>query len=208
MNRERKYTTAEVAAMLGVSYATINNWIRKGKLSAYQTPGGHRRVTQEELLKFLKIYEMPVPPELSEISPVEILVVDDEKSFLAAVKRWFHRFTDYKVTTTHSPIEALLIAGESRPALMLLDILMPGMDGIEVCKAVKSRPRTKDICVIGISGKADPMTRQELLAAGAVECLDKTTPLDELALLVDKYMANSRGRRSEADALSKDGAAV
>lgn len=193
MKTPRKFTTMEVGRMLGVNYTTVNNWIRAGKLPAYQTPGGHRRIMEDELREFLSKFGMPAPPELNDRP--RILIVDDEASYLNMLKRWFERYTDYNVSATGNSVEALLIAGEEKPALMLLDILMPGMDGVEVCKMIKSRPGTRVIKVIGISGKADAETRKELIAAGALECLDKSLAMPELMEIVDRYLRGRVGNR-------------
>ncbi len=197
-NEAKKYTTTEIGKLLGVNYTTVNNWVRAGRLKAYKTPGGHRRILEGDLIDFLVKYEMPIPPELDPSSKPYILIVDDEEPYLRALKRWFQQATNYRVETTTSGMEALLIAGEDKPVLMLLDIVMPGIDGIELCKTIKSRPSTAEVIVIGLTGRADEEIRDEMMRAGAVECLDKNIQITELYKIVEEYIKLAM-KKKEAD---------
>lgn len=203
MKTEGKFTTVEIGRMLGVNYTTVNNWIRAGKLRAFKTPGGHRRVEKVDLLSFLTQYRLPVPEGLSAAGKPCLLIVDDNQGFLRALKRWFSHYTNFEVLTADNSMEGLLLAAERKPAAILVDILMPGMDGVEVVKLLKSRPATHDLKVIAITAQADPQTRQEIVAAGALDCLDKTQPLTEIAELVAGHI-NQPGNRDQGMA-GKDG---
>ena len=65
----RFYTTFEAARLLGVSLPTVVNWIKARRLKAHRTPGGHRRISEEDLASFMLRHGMPVPPELSAAAP-------------------------------------------------------------------------------------------------------------------------------------------
>jgi CheY-like chemotaxis protein len=74
---------------------------------------------------------------------------------------------DMEVAGAQSGVDALLIIGERKPDLVVLDIMMPGMDGIEVCQRMKSSPVTRNLRIVAISGDHDPTLRSRVLAAGA-----------------------------------------
>ena len=78
IREKRPLTTFEVSRICGVVHGTVSKWIDEGKLSAYKTPGGHRRVQVSDLMIFLKIYNIPAPPEIAEHVPVKILVLQED----------------------------------------------------------------------------------------------------------------------------------
>src|SRR5687768_9302290 len=84
---EKSYTTYEIAQFCGLTVKVITHWIGQGKLSAYRTPGGHRRIRQGDFLVFLKQYQMPVPEVLQSLGQPRVLVVDDDKIFVTLLKR-------------------------------------------------------------------------------------------------------------------------
>ena len=57
-------TTHQVAKECNVHHTTVINWVTEGKLKAYTTPGGHRRISEEDLVKFMKKYEIPIPDKI------------------------------------------------------------------------------------------------------------------------------------------------
>src|SRR5262245_42267433 len=84
------YTTNEIDQLLSVDISTVAEWIDRGKLPAYRTPGGHRRVHKKDLLSFLHDYKMPVPVMIQREKRV-ILVVEDDRDFRSLVRRTLDR---------------------------------------------------------------------------------------------------------------------
>src|SRR6476469_1979578 len=106
------YTTHDVAKLLQVDPSTVSKWIDKAMLTAFRTPGGHRRVRAADLRNFVRTYEMPMPAELSP-GPLRLLAVDDEQTALDALKRQLKPHTDrIELVTTTSAVEALLLLAE------------------------------------------------------------------------------------------------
>ncbi len=176
MARHSFFTTFEISQICGVNPTTVQNWVKGKKLRAFQTPGGHRRVRREDLLVFLKEFGMPIPAELSQNPPL-ILIVDDEVDILdmleALVKS---RDEEINVAKAQNGVDALVMIGESKPDLLILDIMIPGMNGFEVCRKLKASPGTQSIRIVAISGDHDPAVRERVLGAGAD--LFFTKPLD------------------------------
>jgi excisionase family DNA binding protein len=179
MQQRAFFTTFEISQICGVNPTTVQNWIKGKKLQAFQTPGGHRRVRREDLLSFLKEFKMPIPAELGQ-SPPLILIVDDEIDILDILEDLMKSGdTDVNVARAQSGVDALLMIGENKPDLLILDILMPGMNGYEVCKKLKSSPSTQNIKIVAISGDHNPAVGEHILSSGAD--LFFTKPLEIVA---------------------------
>ncbi len=179
-------TTGQAARHCQVSVPALRRWIQHGQLKAFKTPGGHLRIVGEEFQRFLREHGMPAYPTLP--SEARILVVDDEPDvvglfmeFLAGDPRGF------KLETATDGYEALIKVGAFRPSLLLLDILMPRVDGVEVCRRLKADPETRAIKILGITGHPDSIPA--LLEAGADACLTKPVDLGRLRQEAERLLA-------------------
>jgi excisionase family DNA binding protein len=176
MLRRLFFTTFEISQICGVNPTTVQNWIKGKKLKAFQTPGGHRRVRREDLIAFMKEFGMPFPEGISENPPL-VMIVDDESDILDMLEDLFRTGEEnLKIVKAQSGIVALLMIGEYKPDLLVLDIMMPGMNGYEVCQRIKSTPGTQNTKIVAISGDHSPSVRERILSAGAD--LFFTKPLD------------------------------
>ncbi|MBN2319339.1 MAG: response regulator [Acidobacteria bacterium] len=170
------YTTFKISQMCGVNPTTVQNWVKGKKLRAFQTPGGHRRIQREDLIAFLKKFGMPIPAELAEDPPL-VLIVDDEADILDMIEDLVRSGdADVEVAKAQSGVEALLMIGERKPELLILDLKMPGMNGYEVCRKLKSSPGTQNIRIVAISGDHDTTVKERILETGAD--LFFTKPID------------------------------
>jgi excisionase family DNA binding protein len=167
MQRREFFTTFEISQICGVNPTTVQNWVKGKKLKAFTTPGGHRRIRREDLISFLNEFGMPVPAELDQRSPL-IMIVDDEKDIVDLLEDLMKSGDDaLEVARAASGVEALLTIGECKPDLLILDIMMPGMNGYEVCQKLKSSPGTRNIKIVAISGDHDASVREQALKSGA-----------------------------------------
>jgi len=190
-------TSSEVGELLQVNPSSVKKWVDDGLLLAFRTPGGHRRIRAADLVSFLVRHEMPIPIDLQDAAKKRLLIVDDETDQLKALSRSFKRFADrVEVTTTSNGIDALVLVGSFHPHAVLLDVYMPGIDGLEVCRRLKKNPATKDVQVYVVSGAFTSALEQKALEAGAVKCLPK--PIDAKQVLSLMYPA--RGGELEARA--------
>jgi len=173
-------STFSIAEMLHVDPGSIANWIDQGLLKAHRTPGGHRRVQVDDLLKFLREHKMPVPSELS-VTPVRILVVDDEEPVAKLIARAIRsRYPDYEVVEAHDGFRAGTMIATIRPDVVILDLRMSGMDGYEVCRMIKAQDATRHAEVIAVTAFPSPESEQRILDCGARVCLAKPLDLDKL----------------------------
>ncbi len=176
----RPYLTPnEAAALLMVAPATLRVWSDKGLLHPLTTPGGHRRFLRDDLERFQREHVGHGPAATG--SDRRILIVDDEAAITRYLSALLGGFAGVTTAIAHDGFTAGSQLHVFRPDLVLLDLMMPGLDGFQVCRQIKSDAATRDIRVIAMTGYSTPDNCAEILAAGAEGCLGK--PLDEALLL-------------------------
>lgn len=164
--RKKTYSTFDIARMLEIVPGTVANWVDGGRLKAFTTLGGHRRVSQEDLFVFLKKNSMPVPKLLANSTGrKKILVVEDDKKFLKVVIKAFKTLKDYTVFTATDGFQAGQLVEEHAPDLVVLDLMLPDINGFKVCKLIKAK--NKQTRVIAITGYDSEDIKKKILAAGA-----------------------------------------
>lgn len=160
------YTTQDVAKVLSASRTSVQRWIDSGSLKAFKTPGGHRRVTQRELVAFLRRQGAPIPAALQ--ARVRLLVVDDDVQFLKNLKPLMKSLApSVDIDFVDNGVDALLRIGGGEVDAVLLDSTMPGLDGLTVLEKVRAMPKTAEVVVIGMSGRADEKLEAKFKKAGA-----------------------------------------
>ena len=162
---ERTYTTHDIARYCDVYPSSVVRWIHEGRLKSHQTPGGHQRVGRANLIKFLKEFRVPIPPEVR--SPQRrIMVVDDDVETTRVILRAFARHPDaFHAEACHDGVEALVRVGQNPPDLVILDVGLPKLDGLQVCRVLKSTAQTRPIRVVVISGRKLPFSEKKLAEA-------------------------------------------
>jgi CheY-like chemotaxis protein len=175
---ERTYTTHDIAKFCDVYPSSVVHWINGGKLRTYKTAGGHHRVTREDLIDFLQRLNMRLPAEL--VARKRVLVVDDDAELSKVISRAFSRLPEYEVETCGDGINALIRIGQEPPDLVVLDVVIPKMDGIQVCRVLKSQPQTQGIKIIAVSGKKLPFSEKKLIDIKVDAFFRKPLDLNEL----------------------------
>jgi excisionase family DNA binding protein len=164
--RVKTYSTFDIAGMLEVVPGTVANWIDSGKLKAFATLGGHRRVSREDLLAFLRDNAIPVPEPLANSSgKKKILIVEDDEKFLNLVVKALKTFKDFELLTATDGFQAGQLVEGRKPDLVVLDIMLPDINGFKVCELIKAR--NKSTRVIAITGYDSEDIKSKILGAGA-----------------------------------------
>ncbi len=176
----RTLSTSKAARLIGVGVVSIVNWIDQGQIKAGRTPGGHRRITVEDLVDFLRRHNLPIPKDLASSAP-KVLIVDDEP----AVREWtrdeiHERHPDYEIKEAKDGFSAGELVGAWRPDVVILDLRMPGMDGVEVCRRIKARQDASSTAVIAITAYHSPEAEKAILECGAQVCLEKPVKAEVL----------------------------
>jgi excisionase family DNA binding protein len=199
------YSTHDVAKICCVTPTTVIRWIEDGLIPAFKTVGGHRRVRREDLERVCRERNIPFNvPAGTEVG--RILVVDDEPVVLDlvrdVVKELNHKF---EVEVAKDAFDAGRLVVAFRPQLIFLDLMMPGVDGFEVCTRLKKDTATKDTEVIAITGYYTEANMDRILSAGAAACLKK--PLDVIEVrqkVIDAFNLKEVGGGERPPANPKD----
>jgi excisionase family DNA binding protein len=189
----RFMTTGHVAAVCQVTIPTVKRWIREGHLVAFQTAGGHYRITEEELERFRSAWKMPVPGPASD-GPPKILVIDDDPLIVSMLDDFLTTDGRYKVEVAQDGYEGLIKVGSFRPDLVILDIRMPGLDGFQVCQRVKTNPGSRATRILVMTGHAEGDTAARIVKAGADVFLEKPVRLTRLQAELDRLLGASSDR--------------
>lgn len=165
-------TPNEVADLLKVSPITVRSWASNGKLDFTMTPGGHRRFNYGDVERFASQHGIRLPG--SEVRATRVLIVDDDIALAGYFRELFSTLgEEVETRVVHSGFAAGTEVIQFEPDIVLLDLMMPGMDGFEVCRAIKTNPETRDIKVYAVTGDPSPENVARILSAGAECCLSK-----------------------------------
>jgi excisionase family DNA binding protein len=182
-------TVSQASKYCKVSSKTIINWIEAGHLKAYKTVGGHRRIKKEDLDQFLKEKGMPLPEEPKGEERKKILVVDDDKIIVETIVQALEEDEyGYEMISASDGFEAGLQVSHFKPDLLILDIMMPDINGYEVCQKVKSNPESIDTKIIVLSAYLNDEAFKQMKDYGADACFSKPLPLEQLKYEVAKLL--------------------
>lgn len=175
--KKATYTTGEVARMCQVTKRTVITWIDSGKLKAHRIPGGgHRRVAAPDLVAFMKRHGIP---DLERHLPRRrVLVVDDDPDFANLLEDALR--DRYDVAVARTALDAASRLTEFRPDLVLLDVRLPDLSGLEVCRHFRRRADGQAPAVFVMSAYGREIARDELKRSGADDFFPKPVQIAEL----------------------------
>jgi excisionase family DNA binding protein len=168
-------TLGQAARFLGVAQSTIRKWSDQGRVPAFYTPGGHRRYRRSDLDTFLN---RSGPGGRPKTGPLVLLVDDDEK--VRELVRVNLEFEGYIVREAGSADEGLAAIEEAKPDLILLDVMMPHVDGWEMLRRVQEQYGAEAIPVVMFSGKVDEQAVAQAASSGAQGFVGKPFDLQQL----------------------------
>jgi len=157
-------TLGQAAKYLGMAQSTIRKWSDSGRLPAFYTPGGHRRYRRGDLDQFLE-RGGAAAPRRSEGRRLILIVDDDDR--LREFVRVNLEMEGYSVREASSAEEGLSALDDEPPDLILLDVMMPQVDGWEMLRRVHERHGVGAIPVIMFSGKVDGESLKAATSRGA-----------------------------------------
>jgi excisionase family DNA binding protein len=174
MTEKKQYTITQAAEICAVARSTMWRWVKSGRIRAAATFGKHHRISRDDLLKFMEQNKMN-PCLRSSTAKNRILIVDDDLSIRemlgqALIDR------GYEVEYAADGFDAGQKTIKFQPRLIILDMVLPRMDGYEVCRCLKEDPDTAKIKIIAISGFDTEDNRQRIFNCGADLFLPK--PID------------------------------
>ncbi|MBP8129771.1 MAG: response regulator [Candidatus Hydrogenedentes bacterium] len=180
METKQSFSTSEVARYCHVTADTIRKWAEAGRIQVFKTPGGHRRIRREDLVRFLRDNSIPIHEDLDN-SGVKVLVVDDEKSVISVVRRFLERAqTPFQIEVALDGFDAGQQVATFKPDVIFLDLRLPGLDGFEVCRRIKSNKDTASMHVIAMTGYYEGDVAQRIIELGAAMLMQKPFTPDDL----------------------------
>jgi excisionase family DNA binding protein len=173
------FTTGEAAKICKVSQQTIIRCFDNGQLKGFRVPGSRfRRIPRESLFRFMK--ENGIPTDALESGRRGIMVVDDDPAVLELISDVLTTDGRFEVKSVNNGFGAGKLAMEYHPDLIILDVMLPDLNGQVVCKLIKDDPALQDIKIICISGMVEEDKIDDLKSAGADDFMHKPLDIDEL----------------------------
>jgi len=180
METKQSFSTSEVAKYCHVTADTIRKWAEAGRIHVFKTPGGHRRIRRDDLMRFLQENNIPVHQELGD-SGVKVLVVDDEKAVISVIRRFLERSQHpFQIEVAMDGYDAGHQMVTFRPHVVFLDLKLPGINGFEVCKRIKSNSETSSAQIVAMTGYYEGEVADQIMELGASMLLQKPFSPDDL----------------------------
>jgi len=177
---KKNLSTFDISRLLGVDPGSVANWIDAGMLKAHRTPGGHRRVAVEDLIKFLRHHNIPTPKAL-ETAWVCLVVIDHNPTYLDEMSRIvLERHPECEIIRPADAFQAGFAVVDHKPDLIILDLEMPGMDAFEACRIIKSHEELRDAEIFAVADHCTKNDSQRILQSGARMCISKPINPSEL----------------------------
>ena len=181
------FTTGEAAEICNISQQTIIRCFDSGKLDGFRIPGSRfRRIPRDNLIKFMKENGIPMDNLVMKAAGrVKILIVDDDDEIVELMVDVLTRDGRFEIRTASSGYDAGLLTEQFRPDVMILDYMLPDVNGNIVCQTIKRNPDFENIKIIIVSGVVNQEEIQDLIDSGATEFIRK--PFN-IADLVEKIL--------------------
>lgn len=173
------FTTGEAARICKVSQQTIIRCFDSGQLKGFRVPGSKfRRIPRETLHQFMK--ENGIPTDALDNDRRELLIVDDDTELVEVLRHALEKDGRFDVHVASTGFDAGMMVKEHRPDLIVLDVMLPDINGREVCLRVRSDPQLEDVKIVCMSGMVEPDKIEELKTSGANDFIHKPFEVEEL----------------------------
>jgi excisionase family DNA binding protein len=173
------FTTGEAAKICKVSQQTIIRCFDSGQLKGFRVPGSRfRRIPRDQLYAFMR--DNGIPTDALDSGKRKILVVDDDRELVELITDVLDRDGRFEVRSVNNGFDAGMMVKEYHPDLIVLDVMLPDINGKEVCQRVRTDKTMDDVRIICISGMVESNKIDELRAAGANDFMHKPFEIDAL----------------------------
>jgi len=179
VRRKNVYTTGEAAAVCRLSQQTIIRCFDNGQLQGFRVPGSKfRRIPRDAIIKFMK--ENGIPLDGLDSDKIRVLVVDDDPEIVELFVDVLDADGRFEVATAQTGYDAGVMTQQFRPDVVVLDYMLPDVNGNVVCKTIRDNPELSDIKILIISGVVNPAEVDRLMEAGADEFIKKPFNIEKV----------------------------
>ncbi len=173
------FTTGEAAKICKVSQQTIIRCFDSGQLKGFRVPGSRfRRIPRDVLYKFMK--DNGIPTDALESGKRKALIVDDDQELVELIRDVLEPDGRFEVRVANNGFDAGMLVKDYHPDVIILDVMLPDINGKEVCQRVRSDEAMDDVRIICISGMVESDKIAELREAGANDFLQKPFEVEQL----------------------------
>jgi len=188
---KRVFTTGDAASICGLSLQTIIRCFDSGRLKGFRVPGSRfRRIPREDLIAFMRENNILLENLLA--APRKILIVDDDLQLSDMLSDYLAAVGKYEIKQAATGFDAGVITQKFLPDVILLDVMLPDINGREVCKIIKNNPDTAGTKVIIISGMIEDDKIKHLFECGADEYFKKPFNLAKLASRIEQFFGQEQ----------------
>jgi excisionase family DNA binding protein len=179
MRQKAVYTTGEAAEICNLSQQTVIRCFDSGQLQGFRVPGSKfRRIPHESLIRFMKEHHIPL--EGFDNGKIRVLVVDDDPEIIELFTDALKADGRFEVATAKTGYEAGVQTQQFRPAIVILDYMLPDINGNVVCKTIRENPQLNHIKILFISGVVNPADVDRLMQAGADDFIKKPFNIEKV----------------------------
>jgi excisionase family DNA binding protein len=190
------FTTGEAAKICKVSQQTIIRCFDNGQLKGFRVPGSRfRRIPREALYKFMK--DNGIPTDALESGKRKVLLVDDDAELVELILKFLDEDGRFETRVAQNGFDAGMMVKEYHPDLIVLDVMLPDINGKEVCHRVRADATLEDVRILCMSGMVEEDKIAELKLAGADDFIHKPF---EVEALIDRMCAQLDLEPAEASA--------
>ncbi|HUU97981.1 MAG TPA: response regulator [Phycisphaerae bacterium] len=173
------FTTGEVASICNVSQQTVIRCFDSGRLRGFRVPGSKfRRIPRDALIQFMK--ENGIPLDRLDMGKKRVLVVDDDRAIVEMLVELLERDGRFEVQTAVTGFDAGLRTKEFRPDVIVLDYMLPDINGNVVIQTIRDDSSLQHVKIIIVSGVVNREDVQNLLDCGADDFLQKPFSIEQL----------------------------
>src|SRR5512147_2435342 len=173
------FTTGEAAKICKVSQQTIIRCFDSGQLKGFRVPGSRfRRIPRDLLFSFMR--DNGIPTDALESGKRKILIVDDDNELVELITDALDRDGRFEVRSVNNGFDAGMMVKDYHPDLIVLDVMLPDINGKEVCQRVRSDKAMDDVKIFCISGMVEDDKIGELKIAGANDFMHKPFEVEKL----------------------------
>lgn len=182
------FTTGEAAEICKVSQQTIIRCFDSGRLKGFRVPGSRfRRIPRDALIAFMK--DNSIPPDNLDNGKLKVLVVDDDPEIVELFVDVLERDGRFEVKTAATGYDAGMMTNEFKPDLIILDYMLPDVNGNVVCRTIRAKEEFADTKIIIVSGVVNQDEIDELKRAGADDFVKKPFNIEKLIERIGELLA-------------------